>query len=129
MTNYNSEPDEIVQAENGLFTPDRKMAAMIYILYLGSLVIAVTGIVGVVIAYVYRGEASEIVQTHYRFQIRTFWMGFLFGVIGLLLTVVVLGILVWLFLLIWLVARCVIGLKYLNEGKPVPNPGSWLFGL
>ena len=104
------------------------MASAVYILYLLSMLIGITSIVGVIVAYVFQGEASEMVKTHYRFQIRTFWIGLLLGLVGLLLTVVFIGFLVLLFLLVWFVVRCVLGLKYLNEGKPVPNAASWMFG-
>ena len=121
-------PNESTHAVNGLFTPERKMASAVYILYLLSLLIGITSIVGVVVAYVFQGEASEMVKTHYRFQIRTFWVGLLLALVGVLLTFVFIGFLVLLFLLVWFVVRCVLGLKYLNEGKPVPNPASWMFG-
>ncbi len=121
-------PNGSSHAETGLFTPERKMAAGVYILYLVSLLIGITSIVGVVVAYIYQGDASETIKTHFRFQIRTFWIGLLLGIVGLLLSVVLIGFLVLLFLLVWFVVRCVLGLKYLNEGKPVPNPASWMFG-
>ena len=126
----NDQPDfiELREAEKGLFTPERKVAALIYIFYLASLIIGVTAIFGVVGAYVYRNEGNATVKSHYHFQIRTFWIGLLYFFIGLLLTAVAIGLLVILFLLVWVVVRCIIGLKYLNEGKPVPNPDSWLFG-
>ena len=57
-------------------------ANIVYILYLVSLVVGITGIVGVIMAYVNRADAPEWVQTHYRFQIRTFWIGLLYGLIG-----------------------------------------------
>lgn len=121
-------PNGSSHAETGLFTHERKMAAGVYILYLVSLLIGITSIVGVVVAYIYQGDASETIKTHFRFQIRTFWIGLLLGIVGLLLSVVLIGFLVLLFLLVWFVVRCVLGLKYLNEGKPVPNPASWMFG-
>src|SRR4051794_34155120 len=52
-------------------------AKLIYILYLASLIVGVTAIVGLIMAYVNRGGAPEWVETHYRLQIRTFWIGLL----------------------------------------------------
>lgn len=128
MTDNNQAPGGPASLAGGLFTPERKMAAIVYIFYLLSLVVGITSIIGVVMAYVFRGEADETIRSHYEFQIRTFWIGLLIGVIGLILTFVLIGILVLLALLVWFVVRCVIGLKYLNEGKPVPNPKSWMIG-
>ena len=50
-------------------------AKLVYILYLVSLLIGITAIVGLIIAYVNRDDAPGWLQTHYRFQIRTFWIG------------------------------------------------------
>lgn len=116
--------------EQGLFTPDRKMASIAYICYLlGFFTGGFSSLVAVVIAYVFRGDADDAVRSHYRFQIRTFWIGLLLVLVGSLLSVIFVGVLVLLFGVVWLVVRCVVGLKYLNGGEPVPNPGSWLFGM
>ena len=60
-------------------SPTTKGAAkIVYILYLVSLLFGITGIIGVVMAYINKDDAPEWVQTHYQFQIRTFWIGALF---------------------------------------------------
>ncbi len=59
-----------------------KTANLIYILYLVSLIVGITSLSGVVMAYLNRDDAPELVKSHYRFQIRTFWFGLLFGMIG-----------------------------------------------
>ena len=127
MTNHQTGPDRAGMG-TGLFTPERKIAAAVYLLYLASIVIGITSIVGVIVAYVYQGDADETLRSHYRFQIRTFWISLLIGFVGILLAGIGIGWLIILFLLIWFIARCAVGLKHLNDGMPVPNPGSWLFG-
>ena len=72
-------------------------ANLVYILYLVGVVVPFLPLVGVVIAYVVKSNASEWVQAHHRFQIRTFWIGLLYGFISLLLTMVVIGIFGFLF--------------------------------
>ena len=79
-------------------------------------------------AYVNRSDAPDWMKTHYQFQIRTFWIGFLYMVVGTLLVTVIVGYFIWLFWLIWLIVRCVVGLKQLDKGEPVKNPTSWMFG-
>lgn len=101
---------------------------VIYVLYLLNLAIPFAALVGIIMAYVNRGDAEAFLPSHYRFQIRTFWIGLLFGFIGTLLTVIAIGWLILLLTLIWLIIRCVIGIKYLNKQQEVPNPGSWMFG-
>jgi len=76
-------------------------AKIIYILYLVSLAVGLTAIVGVVMAYVNRTEAPVWVATHYRLQIRTFWIGLLYAFISLATFFVFIGFLFGLFTLVW----------------------------
>jgi uncharacterized membrane protein len=102
-------------------------AKIVYILYLLSLAFGVTSLVGVVMAYVHVGDAPEPLKTHYRFQIRTFWIGLLYASAGVLLLAVLVGGLVLAFVVVWLVVRCVKGLKYLDRREPYPDPKTWLW--
>ncbi len=103
------------------------VATIVYILYLAALLTGVTALVGVVVAYVYRNDAPEWLQTHYNFQIRTFWLGLLFGVVGLLLSIVVVGFVVFAFLAVWLAVRSVKGLKFVSRRQAYPDPLGWWF--
>jgi uncharacterized membrane protein len=103
------------------------MARIVYFLYLAGIIIGMTGIIGVVIAYVYRDDAPEWLQSHFRFQIRTFWIGALYMLIGILLSFIIIGYLVLLFWVIWLAVRSVKGLKSLEQKQVHPNPLGWLF--
>lgn len=105
-----------------------RIANLIYILYLASLVFGITGLIGVVMAYVNKGDGPGWVDSHYRFQIRTFWIGLLIGVIGGLTSLIVIGWFVLLFGLIWIIVRCAKGMKYLARGQAHPDPGAWMFG-
>lgn len=102
-------------------------AKLVYILYLVSIVFGITGIIGVVIAYINQSEAPDWLKSHYRFQIRTFWIGFLYLVVGAMLSVILIGWLVILFWVVWLVIRSVKGLKLLDQKAPHPDPAGWLF--
>jgi uncharacterized membrane protein len=102
-------------------------AETVYILYLASLLVGITGIVGLVMAYVKRDEAPEWVKTHYRFQIRTFWIGLLYMVIGLVTAVILIGFLVWLFNVVWLIVRCVKGMQAVSRGEAYENVTTWLW--
>ena len=102
------------------------MPYIVYILYLVSLIFGITSIIGVVIAYINKQGAAHWVQTHYSFQVRTFWIGLLFFVAGFILTFVLIGWLVLLAWVIWLVIRAVKGMKYYSERRPIPNPETWM---
>ncbi|WP_296057165.1 hypothetical protein [uncultured Amphritea sp.] len=110
-----------VQKSNG------SNAKVVYILYLVSLIVGVTGIVGLVMAYVYKADAPGWLKTHYQWQIRTFWMGLLYTVIGLFTTMILIGYLILLFNLVWFIIRCIKGLSALEKRQPLPDPTSWLF--
>ena len=103
------------------------MAKLVYALYLVGLIIPLTSIVGVIIAYIYRGEAPDWVKSHHQLQIRTFWIGLLLGVLGVVASLVLIGYLILLFLVIWMIIRCVIGLKTVAANQPYPKPETWLW--
>lgn len=102
-------------------------AKIIYILYLIGLAAGVTALVGVVMAYVNRDEGPEWLRSHYQFQIRTFWIGVLYSIVGIILTTVLIGVLVLLFTAVWLVIRVVKGFKYLEQREPLPDVKTWMF--
>ena len=106
-----------------------QLALAVYILYLASYVVGITALVGVIIAHVQIGSTADpMLRSHYQWQIRTFWIGLLYFVVGVVLCFVLIGILVLLFWFIWTVVRTVKGLLALNENRPIANPTSWMFG-
>ena len=117
-----------IVSEAGGDAAEGRTANLIYILYLLNLIFGVTSFIGVIMAYLNKGGAPERVQSHYRFQIRTFWIGLLIGVIGAVTAAFVVGILILAFLFIWWIARCVTGMRYFSEGRAHPDPASWMFG-
>lgn len=101
-------------------------ANLVYILYLVGVVVGITTLVGVVMAYIGKGKGDAILESHYNNQINIFWKGLLYSLIGAVLTVVLVGILILLATLIWYIIRCVKGMQALSAGQPIENPGSWL---
>lgn len=63
-------------------TSQQQLAKIVYILYLVGVVFGITGLIGVVMAYIYKSDAPEWLSSHYQFQIRTFWIGLLYLVVG-----------------------------------------------
>ncbi len=103
------------------------IAKVIYILLIISTVIGITGVIALIMAYVNNDDSDSWLQTHYRFQIRTFWIGLLYIFIGMVLSHVIIGYLILLFAFFWLIIRCAKGLKQLENRQPVKNPESWFF--
>lgn len=102
-------------------------AKIIYVLYLVSILVGLTGLIGVIIAYVSKSDAEQWLQEHYRFQIRTFWIGFLYLFIAAITMAVGIGYLILIFWLIWIIVRCIKGLKALEARQQPANVESWLF--
>ena len=121
MPNADILPSEIPAADGS------GNAKIVYFLYLGAIVFGVLAIAGVIIAYVSRKDAAEWAAEHYRFQIRTFWIGLLYSAIGVATVFIFIGWLILLAALIWWIVRSVKGLQYLGQGVPYPNSGSWLW--
>ncbi len=102
-------------------------ANAIYILYLIGLVFGITALVGLVMAYVNRGDAPEWLKTHYRFQIRTFWIGFLYIAVSVLTLIALVGFALGLLTIIWIIVRCAKGMQALARGEAYPDPATWLW--
>jgi uncharacterized membrane protein len=102
-------------------------AKIIYILYLVSIIIGITAIAGLIMAYVNKDDAPGWLKSHYQFQIRTFWIGALYLFIGVLLSQFIIGLFILLFWLLWLIVRCAKGIKYLDQEVAYPAPKGWMF--
>ncbi len=101
----------------------------VYVLYLASLFFGLSAVIGVVIAYMQRREAPDWLATHYTFQIGTFWIGLLlFALAVLTMALYGLGMLIGLAMTVWLIIRCVYGMRQLNLREPIAEPETWLFG-
>lgn len=92
---------------------------IIYGLYAVGYFVAITSLAGVIYAYLSRGK-SELADTHLRFQIRTFWIGFAIALAAMITTFAFgIGLLVFVFLLVWGLTRTISGFVLANDGKPI----------
>lgn len=96
-------------------------ALIVYILYCVGFVVPVTALAGIILAYVSRKEASAFLQSHYDYQIQTFWIGLVVLVVGSILAFVIIGYLVLLGWFVWTLYRVIRGLILLNDKKPIPD--------
>jgi len=110
------------------FVSQRGVVLTVYILYLIGYLTGFTALIGVVIAHVKAPSSDDILRSHYRFQIRTFWIGLLYLVIGWPLAYLIIGIPILLWWLVWSIVRIVKGMIVLNDGRAIMRPTSWLFG-
>ncbi|MGM0586381.1 MAG: DUF4870 family protein [Pseudomonadota bacterium] len=104
---------------------DRDAAKLVYILYFVGFFVPLTALAGLILAYVKRGGPDPVAESHYKFQIRSFWMGLLAVVVGGALAFVLIGYLVLLAWIVWALFRFITGLLKLLDGLPVADPMSW----
>lgn len=103
----------------------KTIATAVYALQALSFFFGVTALVAVIINYVKREDAAGTVYAnHFDWQIRTFWWGLLWTVLGAILILALgLGLVVLFAAWVWAIYRVVKGWLKLTEGKPVyPAP-------
>ena len=103
--------------------PLRNLAVAVYILQALSFFLGgITGLAGVIVNYVKLDEVHGTwVEPHFHWQIRTFWIGLLWSVIGFITTFIIIGWFILLAIAIWIIYRIVKGALALNDGLP-PEP-------
>src|SRR5215468_2925726 len=100
-----SEPD--TQHAAGPVTPQTPVVSnyglvlTVYILYLVGFLTGITVLVGLIIAYLQRDRTDRVSQSHFQFQITTFWIGLLYFFLGALTLHLAIGVLI---LLWWVVS-------------------------
>ena len=98
----------------------KTLTTVVYGLQAAGFLVGITWIVAIVVVYVKRDEAKGTwLESHFSWQIRTFWWGLLWAVIGAITFLVVIG---WFILAadtIWIIYRIVKGWLYLNDNKPI----------
>jgi uncharacterized membrane protein len=98
----------------------KNVAIAVYALQAAGFFVGITWIVAVVLDYVKRDDAAGTwLESHYRWQIRTFWWGLLWAVVGGLTALVFIGFVVLAAAAIWIIYRIVKGWLYLSENRPV----------
>lgn len=98
----------------------KTLTTIIYALYAASYVVGITAIVAIVMNYVKKEDvAGTFLESHFRWQIRTFWFGLLWGILGGITFLIVVG---WFVLIadgVWIIYRIVKGWLRLNDNKPM----------
>ena len=107
----------------------KTLTTVVYALQAASFVLGITAIIAVVLNYVKRDDVRGTwLESHFSWQIRTFWFALLWalfvGLVSLPLSVILVGIGTWiagLFLLgVWAIYRIARGWLNLKDGRPMP---------
>jgi uncharacterized membrane protein len=99
--------------------PTRTLAHLVYACYAASFLMLIPLFVGIVLAHLKQGEAAgdPLLASHFRWQIRTFWYGLLWEVIGGVLSYLLVGIPILFAATIWFIYRIVRGWLALHGGQ------------
>jgi uncharacterized membrane protein len=116
--------EEFVFPDNEKMRSLKTLTLVVYILYALSYFTGITAIVGIIINNVKLEEvAGSWLESHFRWQIRTFWFGLLWFVLAGILFITIIGIpfaiAVWFGSLCWIIYRVVKGWLNLNDNKPM----------
>lgn len=98
----------------------KSLTQVVYVLYALSYFTGITAIVGIIINYVKKDDAAGTwLESHFRWQIRTFWFGLLWAVIGAMTAFIAIGFAVLFANFCWIIYRIVKGWLNLNDNKPM----------
>ncbi|HYA38252.1 MAG TPA: hypothetical protein VEI74_08315 [Candidatus Methylomirabilis sp.] len=101
----------------------KNIAIAVYVLQAVSFLppFVITYFVAVILAYIKRDDARDTwLESHFRWQIRTFWFGLLWFVVGGLTVFFIIGGFIIFANSLWLIYRILKGWLNLNDGKPMP---------
>ncbi|MEQ8396250.1 hypothetical protein [Thalassobaculum sp.] len=102
---------------------DKLAVHVVYALYAATIVLAIPGMFGVLLAYLKRPEVSgTYLESHIHWQIRTFWLWLLMWFIGVVTAIVLVGWVILGFAQLWLLYRIIKGWLVLVDAKPIENP-------
>ena len=112
--------EEVVVPNEAQIKSLRSLTQVVYILYALSYFTGITAIIGIIINYVKKEDvAGTWLESHFRWQIRTFWFGLLWAVIGAATIVILVGMAILFANFCWIIYRIVKGWLNLNDEKPM----------
>jgi len=95
----------------------KTVTVLVYALQAASFAVGITLIIGVILNYIKREDVRGTwLESHFRWQIRTFWYSVLWTVIGVLTAIVLIGYAVLFANAIWVIYRIIKGWIRLSEG-------------
>ena len=98
----------------------KNVTMVVYALQALSFIWGLPAVVALVINYLKRDDArGTLYESHFTWQIRSFWWGLLWVAIGGVLAVVLVGFVVLFVAWVWMIYRVVKGWLKLTEGQPV----------
>ena len=98
----------------------KNIATTVYALQAASFLLVITYFIAVILNYIKRDDARGTwLESHFRWQIRTFWFGLLWFCLAALTYIIVIGWAILFAASLWLIYRILKGWLNLNDGKPM----------
>jgi len=98
----------------------KNIATAVYALQAVSFLLVITYFIAVILNYIKRDDTRGTwLESHFRWQVRTFWFGLLWFVLGGLTFFIVIGWFILFAAALWLIYRILKGWLNLNDGKPM----------
>ena len=96
----------------------KTITTIVYALQAIAFFIGISFIAAVILNYVKKEDVQGTwLASHFRWQIRTFWFGLLWGIIGVISFFLVVGYFILIANAIWVIYRIIKGWLRLSEGK------------
>ena len=107
---------------------DFNKATIVSLLYISGFVIGITGLAGFILALVWKDEvAGTWEESHLQFHVMTFIVGLVVGIVGTILSFVLIGIPILVALAGWILVRSILALLKAQKHEPIADPKTWLF--
>jgi uncharacterized membrane protein len=98
----------------------KKLTSIIYALYAVSVFFGITFVIAVIMNYVKRSDVKGTwLESHFNWQIRTFWVSLVGGAIGFATIIFFVGWVILAVVGVWFLYRVIKGWMYLNDNKEI----------
>lgn len=108
---------------------DFNQPTIVALCYLASAISGFPMLIGVALAYVWQAAPErEWEKSHFRFHIRTFWIGIALGLLFLIPTLLTIGLAGWILyplLGLWLIVRSLVAMLKAQKREPISNVETW----
>lgn len=96
----------------------KTITTVVYALQAASFLFGITALVAIIINYVKKDDVyGTWLESHFRWQIRTFWFALIWGSLGVLTLLIIIGYPILVADGVWVIYRIVKGWLYLIDGK------------
>jgi uncharacterized membrane protein len=125
MTNEAHKTEDAETASDDRMRFNKNITRAVYALQAASFLVGITLIAAVMVNYIKRDDVKGTwLESHFQWQIRTFWFSLLWAVVGVITFAVAVGVIILAVDVVWLLYRIIKGWIYLADGKEMYPSGN-----